>query len=60
MASDIRVPNYIIYVLKALSEAGFEGYSYTIGAAEGTETESLAHSKPILLWGANPLTRTWA
>ncbi len=26
MASGISVPNYIIYILKALSEAGFEGY----------------------------------
>ncbi|MFN8446950.1 MAG: molybdopterin oxidoreductase family protein [Caldilineaceae bacterium] len=38
------------------SEAGFEGYSYTIGASEGMETESFAHAKLILIWGANTLT----
>ena len=38
------------------SEAGFEGYSYTIGASEGMETESFAHSRLILIWGSNTLT----
>jgi anaerobic selenocysteine-containing dehydrogenase len=38
------------------SEAGFEGYLYTIGAAEGIETEAFAHSRLILLWGTNTLT----
>jgi len=38
------------------SEAGFEGYSYTIGAAEGMETESYAHARLILIWGSNTLT----
>jgi len=38
------------------SEAGFEGYSYTIGASEGTETESFAHARFILIWGSNTLT----
>lgn len=38
------------------SEAGFEGYLYTIGAAEGMEMEAYAHSKLILIWGSNTLT----
>ncbi len=38
------------------AEAGFEGYRYTIGAAEGMETESYAHAKLILIWGSNTLT----
>jgi anaerobic selenocysteine-containing dehydrogenase len=38
------------------SEAGFEGYIYTIGAAEGMETEAYAHAKLILIWGSNTLT----
>jgi anaerobic selenocysteine-containing dehydrogenase len=38
------------------SEAGFEGYAYTIGAAEGMETESFAHARLILIWGSNTLT----
>ncbi len=38
------------------SEAGFEGYLYTIGATEGTPTESFAKAKLILLWGTNTLT----
>lgn len=38
------------------SEAGFEGYSYTIGATEGMETESFAHARLILIWGSNTLT----
>lgn len=38
------------------SEAGFEGYVYTIGATEGTPTESFAQAKFILLWGTNTLT----
>ncbi|MEZ4860493.1 MAG: molybdopterin oxidoreductase family protein [Caldilineaceae bacterium] len=38
------------------SEAGFEGYRYTIGATEGTETEAFAHAKLIIIWGSNTLT----
>lgn len=38
------------------SEAGFEGYLYTIGATEGTETQDYAHAKLILIWGSNTLT----
>jgi anaerobic selenocysteine-containing dehydrogenase len=38
------------------SEAGFEGYIYTIGAAEGMETEAYAHARLILIWGSNTLT----
>ncbi len=38
------------------SEAGFEGYLYTIGAAEGTATEAFAHARLILIWGSNTLT----
>ncbi|MBX2996979.1 MAG: molybdopterin oxidoreductase family protein [Caldilineaceae bacterium] len=38
------------------SEAGFEGYLYTIGATEGTATEDFAHARLILLWGTNTLT----
>ncbi|MBP7962347.1 MAG: molybdopterin oxidoreductase family protein [Caldilineaceae bacterium] len=38
------------------SEAGVEGYRYTIGATEGTETESFAQAKLILIWGSNTLT----
>jgi anaerobic selenocysteine-containing dehydrogenase len=38
------------------SEAGFEGYLYTIGAAMGTETEAFAKAKLILIWGSNTLT----
>ena len=38
------------------SEAGFEGYRYTIGASEGMATEAFAHAKLILIWGSNTLT----
>ena len=38
------------------SEAGFEGYIYTIGAAEGMDTEAFAHARLILIWGSNTLT----
>ena len=38
------------------SEAGFEGYLYTIGAAEGMETEAYAKARLILIWGSNTLT----
>ncbi|MEZ4736247.1 MAG: molybdopterin oxidoreductase family protein [Caldilineaceae bacterium] len=38
------------------SEAGFEGYCYTIGASEGMETEAFAQAKLILIWGSNTLT----
>jgi len=38
------------------SEAGFEGYIYSIGVAEGTETEAFAQAKLILIWGSNTLT----
>lgn len=38
------------------SEAGFEGYCYTIGAAEGMLPEDFAHARLILIWGSNTLT----
>ena len=38
------------------SEAGFEGYLYTIGATEGMEPDAYAASKLILIWGSNILT----
>jgi anaerobic selenocysteine-containing dehydrogenase len=38
------------------SEAGGEGYSYTIGAKEGMATEDYAHARLILIWGSNTLT----
>ncbi|MEZ4830825.1 MAG: molybdopterin-dependent oxidoreductase [Caldilineaceae bacterium] len=38
------------------SEAGFEGYRYTIGASEGIAAEDFAHARLILLWGTNTLT----
>ncbi len=38
------------------SEAGFEGYLYSIGAAEGMAPEAYAHSRLILIWGSNTLT----
>lgn len=38
------------------SEAGFEGYLYTIGATEGTDTEAFAQARLILIWGSNTLT----
>lgn len=38
------------------SEAGFEGYLYTLGATLGTATEDYAHAKLILIWGSNTLT----
>ena len=38
------------------SEAGFEGYLYTIGAAEGMLPEEFAHARLILIWGSNTLT----
>jgi anaerobic selenocysteine-containing dehydrogenase len=38
------------------SEAGFEGYLYTIGATEGMETQDYAHARLILIWGSNTLT----
>jgi len=38
------------------SEAGFEGYLYTIGAAEGMLPEDFAHARLILIWGSNTLT----
>ncbi len=38
------------------SEAGFNGYLYTVGATEGTETESFAQARLILIWGSNTLT----
>lgn len=38
------------------SEAGGEGYTYTIGAKEGMETEGYAQAKLILIWGSNTLT----
>ena len=38
------------------SEAGFEGYLYTLGATLGTATEDYARAKLILIWGSNTLT----
>ena len=38
------------------AEAGFEGYLYTIGAAEGMAPEDFAHARLILIWGSNTLT----
>ncbi len=38
------------------SEAGFEGYLYSIGVAEGTETEAYAQARLIIIWGSNTLT----
>ncbi|HXF63018.1 MAG TPA: molybdopterin-dependent oxidoreductase, partial [Caldilineaceae bacterium] len=38
------------------SEAGFEGYCYTIGATEGMETQDYAHARLALVWGSNTLT----
>ena len=38
------------------SEAGFEGYLYSIGATEGMEPDAYAKSKLILIWGSNTLT----
>jgi anaerobic selenocysteine-containing dehydrogenase len=38
------------------AEAGFAGYLYTIGAAEGMLPEDFAHARLILIWGSNTLT----
>lgn len=38
------------------SEAGFEGYLYTIGRAVGLEPQSYARARLILIWGSNTLT----
>src|SRR5690606_24919919 len=38
------------------SQAGFEGYVYTLGATEGMETQDYARAKLILIWGSNTLT----
>ena len=38
------------------SEAGFEGYLYTIGSTIGIEPEDYAHARLILIWGSNTLT----
>ncbi|MBX3050219.1 MAG: molybdopterin oxidoreductase family protein [Caldilineaceae bacterium] len=38
------------------SEAGFEGYLYTLGATLGTAPEDFAHARLILIWGSNTLT----
>jgi anaerobic selenocysteine-containing dehydrogenase len=38
------------------SEAGFEGFLYTIGATEGIETQDYAQARLILIWGSNTLT----
>lgn len=38
------------------SEAGFEGYVYTIGATEAMEPEAFAHARLILIWGSNTVT----
>jgi anaerobic selenocysteine-containing dehydrogenase len=36
--------------------AGYEGYSYTVGAGVGTDPEQYANARLILLWGTNTLT----
>ena len=36
--------------------AGGEGYNYTIGAREGTDTPAFAAARFILIWGSNTLT----
>lgn len=36
--------------------AGYEGYSYTVGAGIGTDPEQYANARLILLWGTNTLT----
>lgn len=38
------------------SEAGFEGYLYTIGSTLGMEPEDFAHARLILIWGSNTLS----
>ncbi len=38
------------------SEAGFEGYLYTVGQAIGLAPEHFVHARLILLWGTNTLT----
>ena len=38
------------------SEAGFEGYLYTIGSTIGVEPEDFTHARLILIWGSNTLT----
>ena len=38
------------------SEAGFEGYLYTIGSTIGVEPEDFAHARLVLIWGSNTLT----
>lgn len=38
------------------SEAGFEGYLYTMGAAEGILPEDFTYARLILIWGSNTLT----
>ncbi len=36
--------------------AGFEGFSYTVGATVAMDTPDFAHAELILLWGTNTLT----
>lgn len=38
------------------SEAGFEGYVYTLGSTLGIEPEAFAKARLILIWGSNTLT----
>ncbi len=38
------------------SEAGFEGYLYTIGSTIGVEPEDFAHARLVIIWGSNTLT----
>ena len=36
------------------SEAGSQGYKYTIGASIGTDPEAFAYARLIIVWGSNP------
>ena len=38
------------------SEAGFEGYLYTIGSTIGVEPEDFAQARLVIIWGSNTLT----
>ncbi len=38
------------------SEAGFQAWKYTYGAALGTDPEAFAYARLIIVWGSNPAT----